>query len=80
MQALLIYGGILLAATNLPATLVISEIFLLEEDTLVYWTDIIDGHTVFILSPWYLYALLYILLAFILYLACVRRVKKVAER
>ena len=80
MQASLIYGGILLAATNLPATLIISEIFLLEEDALFYWTTVIDGHTVFILSPWYLYALFYISLALILYWACVRRVKKVAKR
>ncbi len=80
MQALLIYGGILLAATNLPATLIISEIFLLQEDTIFYWTNIIDGHTIFILSPWYLYSIFYILLGLILYWACVRRVKKVAKR
>ena len=80
MQALLIYGGILLAATNLPATLIVSEIFLLEEDALFYWTNVIDGHTIFILSPWYLYAIFYILLGLILYWACVRRVKMVAKR
>ncbi len=80
MQALLIYGGILLAATNLPATIIISEVFLLEEDALFYWTNVIDGHTVFILSPWYLYALFYVLVGLILYWACVRRVKKVPTR
>jgi len=80
MQALLIYGGILLAATNLPATLIISEIFLLQEDAIFYWTNVIDGHTIFILSPWYLYSIFYILLGLILYWACVRRVKKVAKR
>jgi ABC-2 type transport system permease protein len=80
MQALLIYGGILLAATNLPATLIISEIFLLQEDAIFYWTNVIDGHTIFILSPWYLYSIFYISLGLILYWACVRRVKKVAKR
>jgi len=80
MQALLIYGGILLAATNLPATIIISEVFLLEEDTLFYWTNVIDGHTVFILSPWYLYAIFYALLGLILYWACVRQIKKVSTR
>jgi ABC-type transport system involved in multi-copper enzyme maturation permease subunit len=78
-QVFLIYGGLLLAATNLPATLVVSDIFLVEENTLFFFTDFIDGHTVYIFSPWILFSILYILLALLLYWACIRRVKRIAK-
>lgn len=78
-QALLIYGGLLLAGTNLPATLIVSDIFLIEQDALIYWTEIIDGHSVYVFSPWLLYVIIYVLLAIILFWASVRQVKKVAR-
>jgi len=80
LQAMLIYGGILLAATNLPATLIVSEVFLLEQDTLFYWTQIIDGHTVYILSPWFLNILFYTSLALVLFWASVKQVRKVSKK
>jgi ABC-type transport system involved in multi-copper enzyme maturation permease subunit len=79
-QALLIYGGIALAATNLPATLIMSEIVLLEEGSYFYFESLVDGHTLYLPSPWYLYALLYTLLALLLYWATVRRVRRIADR
>ncbi len=80
LQAVLIYGGILLAATNLPATLIVSEVFLLEQDTLFYWTQLIDGHTVYIVSPWFLNILFYISLALVLFWASIRQVRKVSQK
>lgn len=77
---LLIYGGLLLAATNLPATIVVSEIFLLEQDALFYFTDLVDGRTVLFFSPWFVYIFLNSLLALILFWICVRRVKRIANK
>lgn len=80
VQIMLIYGGLLLAATNLPATLVISDLFLVEQDALVYFTDFIDGRLAYIWSPWLPYIILYILLGLLLYWACIRRIKRVARK
>ncbi len=80
VQIMLIYGGLLLAATNLPATLVISDLFLVEQDALVYFTDFIDGRLAYIWSPWLPYIILYILLGIFLYWACIRRIKRVARK
>lgn len=76
-QTLLIYAGLLLAATNLPATLIISEVFLLQEDALFFFSQPIDGHTATLFSPWFVYILVYALLALILYWGCIRRVRRV---
>lgn len=80
IQALLLYGGIALAATNLPATLIVSELFLLEQDSLFFYRDYISGHLVYLVSPWVLYLIFFTLLFLILYLATVRRVRRVADR
>lgn len=80
VQILLIYGGLLLAATNLPATLVISDLFLVEQNALVYFTDFIDGRLAYIWSPWLPYIILYIILGLLLYWACIRRIKRVARK
>lgn len=80
VQIMLIYGGLLLAATNLPATLVISDLFLVEQNALVYFTDFIDGRLAYIWSPWLPYIILYILLGLLLYWACIRRIKRVARK
>lgn len=77
MQALLIYGGLLLAATNLPATLIVSDVFLLEQNALFIFPEVIDGHTVYLFSPWFLYGALYTVLALLLYWAAVRRVQRI---
>jgi hypothetical protein len=74
------YGGLLLAATNFPATLIVTDIFLLEQDSLFIFSDVIDGHSVYLFSPWFIYAALYSLLALLLYWATVRRVQRIADR
>lgn len=80
LTAILLYGGLFLAATNLPATLVLSEVFLLENDALFVFTEFIDGHRIIIFSPWFVYLFLYGLLALILYWITVRRVRRIADR
>lgn len=80
IEGLLIYLGLILASTNLPATLIISDIFLVEQDTLFYFTDLIGGHSLLLISPWVLYVIFYTLVAIILYWASVRKVRKVAKR
>ncbi|MCI0393966.1 MAG: ABC transporter permease [Chloroflexi bacterium] len=79
-QVILIYIGLALAATNFPITLIVSEVFLLEEGALFYYSQVIDGHTVYILSPWYGYLFLYVLLSLFLYWACVRRVRRIPNK
>lgn len=79
-QIILVYGGLFLAALNLPATLIVSEFVLLEENTLFFFSETYGGHTVWLFSPWFLYLLLYTLIALILYWACVRRVRRIAEK
>lgn len=79
-EALLTYAGLFLSALNLPATLVVSEVLLLQEDTLFLFQASFGGHSVWLFSPWPLFLLLYFLLALILYWACVRRVRRIADR
>ena len=75
----LTYLGLALASTNLPATLVVSEIFLIEQNTVVGYTEVISGTTVYIFSPWYVYLVLYTLLALFLYWLTVRRVRRIPK-
>jgi len=79
-EAVLAYAGLFLSAVNLPATLVVSEVFLLQEDTLFLFKSSFGGHSVWLFSPWPLFLLLYFLLALIFYWACVRRVRRIADR
>jgi ABC-type transport system involved in multi-copper enzyme maturation permease subunit len=79
-EAMLFYGGLLLAATNLPATLVVSDIVLLQENSLFLFRQTLSGHNVWLFSPWPLFLLLYILLALLLYWASVRRVRRIADK
>lgn len=80
VQAILIFAGLTLAATNLPATLIISEVVLLEEDALILFSQSIDGRSVTFISPWLVYLLFYLLLGLILYWLTVRRVKRVPKQ
>lgn len=79
-QAILAYAAVALAATNLPATLIASEIFLIENNAIFYYTFTTSGHSVFIPSPWPFFLLLYGFAAFWLYWACVRRVRRIADK
>lgn len=79
VQLVLAYGGLLLAATNFPATLIISDVILLQQDALFFFTEVIDGHTVYLFSPWFIYSIFYGLLGLLLYWGTVRRVKRIAD-
>jgi ABC-2 type transport system permease protein len=76
----LVYGGLFLAITNLPLTLIVSEIFLLQFDALFYFTEFIDGRAAYIVSPWPFYTLLYTFLALLLYWLTVRQVRRIPDR
>jgi ABC-type transport system involved in multi-copper enzyme maturation permease subunit len=78
-EAALAYGGLSLAATNLPATLIVSEVFLLEQNTLFFFEQSFSGRNMWLFSPWMLYILLYSLIAWLLYRGTVRRVRRIAE-
>ncbi len=76
----LAFGGLALAATNLPATLIVSDVFLLEEDALFFYKTSFGSQTVWIPSPWPWFLALYILLALLLYWLAVRKVRKIANK
>ncbi len=79
-EGVLIIGALLLAATNLPATLIVSELLLLENNALfIYNQSLISGGTVTFVSPWILFLIFYLLAAVLLFLACVRRVEQTSE-
>lgn len=79
-EGVLIIGALLLAATNLPATLIVSELLLLENNALfIYNQSLISGGTVTFVSPWVLFLIFYSLAAVFLFLACVRRVEQKSE-
>lgn len=79
-EMLLAYGGLALAATNLPATLIVSEAFLLEEGAIFFWKESFRGHTVYLPSPWWLAILFYLLVTFIFFKAAVGRVGRTSEK
>ncbi len=79
-EMLLAYGGLLLAATNLPATLIVSDIFLLQEGALFFYKETFSGYSAYIFSPWPLFLTFYILLALLLYWLIVRRIRKIADK
>ncbi len=80
LTGFLILFGLLLAMTNLPATIIISETILVQEGAVFYFPQVIDGHTVFIPSPWYGYVFIYSLLSLLLYGLSVHQVRRVAKR
>ena len=79
-EAALMYGGLALITINLPGTLILSEIILVEENTLFTFSQSVSGgHTVWVLSPWLLFIPIYILLAWLFYRACVKRVRQITD-
>jgi ABC-type transport system involved in multi-copper enzyme maturation permease subunit len=80
VEVIMAYVGLSLSATNLPATLVLSEVFLLEEETLFFVTETVGGYTVHLFSPWFVYLILYGLLSLLLYALTVRQVRKVPRK
>ncbi|MGH2538367.1 MAG: ABC transporter permease [Candidatus Promineifilaceae bacterium] len=79
-QALAAYAGIAAAATNLPATLIMSDVFLREGDSIFGTFQMFNSHRLFMPSPWYLFLLIYGLASLILFKAVVRRVHRTPDR
>jgi ABC-type transport system involved in multi-copper enzyme maturation permease subunit len=79
IEVLLIYLGLALAATNLPAALITSEVFLLQQGTLFAFSELIGGRTIWIVSPWLLFIFLHTLAAVVFYWASVRRVSRISD-
>lgn len=85
IEAALRYLLLTIAATNLPATLIASDIILLEEGSLWFFSTSVGGgsgiaHTIWLFSPWPLFLIFYSLLALLLFWGCVRRVRKIATQ
>lgn len=79
VEIALLYIGLVLAATNLPATLIVSEIFLLDRDTLISTTEMMGGRAIWLPSPWILFIIIHIAAAIIFYIAAVRRVRRISD-
>ncbi len=79
VEMLVLYGGIVAAATNLPATLIVSETLFLQEDAIFGATQSTAGGTVWLPSPWLLFILFHVLAAVALYVWTVRRVRRVSD-
>ena len=79
LTGILITVGLLLAMTNLPATIIISEVILLQEGAVFTYPQSVDGHTILILSPWLGYVVFYSLLALLLYALSVHQVRRVHQ-
>jgi ABC-2 type transport system permease protein len=79
LESLLLYGGLILSATNLPATLIVSELILLEFNTVFLFTEFVGGTRIWLFSPWPLFILFHLAAAGILFTATVRRVRRVSD-
>lgn len=79
IEAILLYSGLTVAAFNLPATLVVSELFFLEQNTLFALSQYIGGTRLWLFSPWPLFLLFHSLAALVLFRATVHRVRRVSE-
>jgi ABC-type transport system involved in multi-copper enzyme maturation permease subunit len=81
-ETILYYIGLTLAATNLPATMILTEVVLLQENTLFFFTIPFSssGGTLTLFSPWSLFLMIYTLIALLLYWACIRQVKRIANK
>ena len=79
IETLVLYGGVTAAATNLPATLILSETLYLDQDAIFGFTSTIGGTTLWSVSPWLLFILFHTLAAVALYIWTVRRVRRVSD-
>ena len=79
LTGILIVLGLLLAMTNLPATIILSEVILLQEGAVFSYPQTVAGHTLLILSPWLGYVVFYSLLALLLYVLYVHQVRRVSK-
>lgn len=84
-EMMLAYGGFLMAALNLPAALIVSDIILVNEDAifflkLPFGSPPASGGDFWFASPWWLFIIIYLLLAWLLYRLTVRKVRKIANQ
>ena len=78
VEGLLAYGGMLLATTNLPVTMFMSDMILREENSL--WGFFPGGTASYwLFSPWYGFILINLLFSYLLYRATVKRVNRITE-
>lgn len=79
MEAVGLYGGIIAAATNLPATLIVSEALFLSDGSIFGTLSALSAPGVWLPSPWLLFILFHLLLALFFYRRIVRRVREVSD-
>jgi ABC-type transport system involved in multi-copper enzyme maturation permease subunit len=79
LDVILLYGGLFLAAINLPATLILSETFYLQQGALLGYSEVIQTYNVWIFSPWWVFIILHVIAAILFYVAAVRRVRRVSN-
>lgn len=76
-EVVMAYGAILLASVNLPAALVVSDVFLVEQNTLWGFQQTIGGSSYFIPSPWIIFLAVHIIGALILFRLTTNRVRRI---
>lgn len=79
-EMILTYGGMSLAAINLPATLTMSDVVLREEGSLWGFFSTIGGYRMWIFSPWYFNLLFHSLMALFLFRRTARHVGVIANK
>ena len=78
LEAVLAIGGITLSFTNLPVSMFMAEIFLIEEDAIWgFWSLGTSGY--WVPSPWYGALAFHFFVAWVFYRWTIRRVAKIAE-
>lgn len=76
VELILIYLGAIGAGLNLPATLIISNLYLVENGAVWVFQQTMSGVTVYLPSPWWLFVLFYMGIAWLLLGLTVRRVAR----
>lgn len=76
LETALLYVGLLLAGTNLPAAMFISEALLMEENAVLVARIGLSSGSAWVISPWVIYLVLHILLSLALFALTVRRVRR----
>ena len=78
LEGMLAWGGMLLATTNLPATMIMSDLILREENSL--WGFFPSGTgSYWLFSPWYGFIIVNLFFAYLFYRWTVRRVGRIAD-
>jgi len=60
--------------------LIVSDLMLVNEDALFFFSESFGGRNFWFPSPWWIFIILYILLALLLYWLSVRKVRKIANQ